>query len=496
MQLVDIPVSKIKVINRLRKTDESKIKELSDSIRDIDLLHPIAVAEDKDNQYVLLSGEHRLSAFKLLERPTIPCVVRENNALINQLVEISENLCTNRLNAIEESKAIVMREKLLIKLGRKAVIGSNQYTENKITNTELANQLGISRRVYQYKKQVANLKPKVQKLIGKTKFSNNMMDLVRLSKEPDEVQMEVAKILATGDASTFRRAVVLAKLRLAPDAWTEDNKKLKEEILPPKSIMKFERKKDKLNDICMTVSHNEELRVTKKKALFGTNPVSNYTMLPEHSRWFIKYYSKEGDTVADNAFGRGTNILAAAYEGRKVIGFDLNKNNVECVSEALTEHIGIKANDFTLHHSCGCEMVEYAAATNIIDLFLNDIPYIHAEKYNDDPRDLGNIRNFDNFYSRVEVMMRNMKRLIKKSNYEDEIFKPIIMKVGSARKGPKGLHDMATEIELIGRKVGLTLHDKIFNELRPSMQSFITSTAFEKRFSLKLHETNLIFLDY
>ena len=28
-----------------------------------------------------------------------------------------------------------------------------------------------------------------------------------------------------------------------------------------------------------------------------------------------------------------------------------------------------------------------------------------AEKYNDDPRDLGNISNLDEFYSRVEVMM-------------------------------------------------------------------------------------------
>ena len=111
MELVDIPVQEIQVINRLRKTDESKIKELSESIKDINLLHPIAVAENNGG-YVLLSGEHRLCAYKLLERPTIPCVVRENNPLINQLVEVSENLCSNRLNAIEESHAIVMREKI------------------------------------------------------------------------------------------------------------------------------------------------------------------------------------------------------------------------------------------------------------------------------------------------------------------------------------------------------------------------------------------------
>ena len=496
MELVDIPVGDIQVINRLRKTDASKIQELATSIKDIGLLHPIAVAE-KDNEYVLLSGEHRLSSYKLLERPTIPCVVRENNPLINQLVEVSENLCSNRLNAIEESNAIVMREKILIQLGRKAIVGSNQYTEDKVTNKELANQLGISRRVYQYKKQVANLHPKVQEMLGETKFANNMMDMVRLSKQSKEVQMEVAKILYTNRTTTFRQAFVVAKLRLIPDAWSAENRKLREEIQAPKSVMKFERTKDKLNDICMSVSHNEALRRTKKTALFGTNEVSNYTMLPEHSRWFIKYFSNEGDLICDNTCGRGTNLLAAAYENRRIIGFDLNKNNLDCIREALTDHIGLSEVDYKLHHSCGVEMVEYAEHDEMVDMFINDIPYImNAEKYNDDPRDLGNISNLDDFYARVEVMMLNMKRLIKKSDYDKGIFKPIIMKVGSQRRGTKGLIDMATDIEMIARKHSLILHDKIMNELRPSMQSYIMNTSFQKRFTLKLHESNLCFVKY
>ena len=494
MELVDIPVADIKVLNRLRKTDAHKIQELAESIKDIGLLHPIAVAE-KDNEYVLLSGEHRLSSYKLLDKPTIPCVVRENNPLINQLVEVSENLCSNRLNAIEESNAIVMREKILIKLGRKAVVGSNQYTEDKITNTELANQLGISRRVYQYKKSVANLNPKVQAMLGETKFANSMMDMVKLSKQPVEVQKEVATILVASPTTTFRQAFITAKLRLIPDAWSDENRKLKEEILSPKSIMKFDRKKDKLNDICRTVSHNEALRRPKKTALFGTNEVSNYTMLPEHSRWFIKYFSNEGDLICDNTCGRGTNILAGAYEGRAVIGYDLNKNNLDCIEEALEKYIG--KVPYKLHHSCGVEMVEYAEAQNMIDLFINDIPYIlSAEKYTDDPRDLCNIKDLDGFYERVEVMMKNMKRLIKTSNYEEGVIKPIIMKVGSQRRGNKGLMTMDTDIEMIARKIGLTLHDKIINELRPSMQSYIINTSFQKRFTMKIMETNLIFVKY
>ena len=55
---------------------------------------------------------------------------------------------------------------------------------------------------------------------------------------------------------------------------------------------------------------------------------------------------------------------------------------------------------------------------------------------------------------------------------------------------------MATDIEMIGRKIGLIMHDKILNELRPSMQSYIINTTFQKRFTMKIQESNLIFVNY
>ena len=261
--------------------------------------------------------------------------------------------------------------------------------------------------------------------------------------------------------------------------------------------MRFGRVKDKLNDMCVAVSHNEDLRKRKRTALYGTNVISNYTMLPEHSRWFVKYFSNEGDIVCDNTCGRGTNLIASAYEGRKIIGYDLNKNNLDAIEDVVKTHTKLKEDDVKLHHSCGVEMVEYKDASSCIDLFLNDIPYIFStEKYTDDSRDLCNLPKLDDFYERVEVMMKNMKRLIKKSNWDKKIFKPIIMKVGSQRKQEKGYFDMATDIEIIGRKIGLTLHDKIYNELKQSMQTYSAKSCFENRYAMKLHECNLIFVDY
>ena len=333
MQTVNIPIDDIKVINRLRKVDEGKVKDIAQSIKEIDLLHPLQVTS-RGSDYILTSGNHRYRAMKLLERPTVPCVVREPDATLNQLIEVEENLCSKRLNAIQEAQHIVLREQLLIKLGRKAVVGSNQYSGEGITNSELAAQLGISRRIYSYKKQINNLEPEVQEILGETKFAERMMDMVKLTKQPKHIQLEVARLLVEGEAKTFKRAMILANLKYKKREWKQEYKKIRDELQTPKSIMRFGRKQDHLNDLCLLVSHNEKLRKTKRKALFGTSEITNYTMLPEHSRWFIRYYTKENFLCVDNTCGRGTKLIAAALEGRSKIGYALNKDNLESIKDA------------------------------------------------------------------------------------------------------------------------------------------------------------------
>ena len=55
----------------------------------------------------------------------------------------------------------------------------------------------------------------------------------------------------------------------------------------------------------------------------------------------------------DNFAGRGSNLIAAAYEGRRVVGYDLSSTNLDLIRSACLEHTQIKPEDLTLHHSCG-----------------------------------------------------------------------------------------------------------------------------------------------
>tara|TARA_Y100000739_G_scaffold67093_1_gene56116 strand:- start:13 stop:1533 length:1521 start_codon:yes stop_codon:yes gene_type:complete len=496
-EIVLVPIDQIVVTNRLRKTDPERIKDLAQSIEGIDLLHPISLAE-KDGEYILLDGNHRIESFKLLGRSEVPAIVRKSNELINQLVEVESNLCRSELNAISTAEHILLREELLTKLGRKAVVGNNQYTEEKITNDDLARQMGLTKRTYQYKKSVANLHPEVKDLLGETKFAENMMDMVRLQKTPDHIQLEVARLLISQKAKTFKRAWVMAHMKYTEDRWSNEIKQEKENIGIPKSVMSFQKQKNKLADLCYLVSHSESTQVQKLKTQFGTNRINNYSMNPEHSKWFIDFYSKEGDLILDNFCGRGTNVITAAHMGRRVVGYDLSKANLDLIESVCTEHIHMNQGDLMLHHSDGVAMVEYESHVDYFDMALLDPPYIfQAESYgNDDPRDLSNFKNLDEYNLQMKKCLVNLKRLIKPSNFKKKEFHAIVVKVGSGRKTESGLIDMATEFEIIGRKVGLVLHDKVINTLSSTFQSFNIGRCLENKYSVKSHETNLVFVKY
>ena len=123
--VVEIPIDEIKVNRRMRRTDEERIKDLAESIKNVGLLHHISIAI-KNGGYVLLSGLHRLEAFRILGRSTI-ATVRESNEHIDQLIEVEENLVRSELNAIQTAEHIIKREELLIALGKKAVARKQYY---------------------------------------------------------------------------------------------------------------------------------------------------------------------------------------------------------------------------------------------------------------------------------------------------------------------------------------------------------------------------------
>jgi len=90
----------------------------------------------------------------------------------------------------------------------------------------------------------------------------------------------------------------------------------------------------------------------------------------------------------------------------------------------------------------------------------------------------------------------NLKRLIKTSSFAKKEFHPIVITVGSGRRGEMGLIDTATEVENIARRIGLVLHDKVINVLDSQWAIFNLSKCIDNRYSVKIHQTNLVFVKY
>ena len=493
----NIPISQIKVGHRFRSTSKQKIEELKESIRDIGLLHPISVSK-KGNSFLLLAGNHRVESFKSLNRTTIPAVIHECNELIEQLIQCEENLVSNSLTVLQVGDHIKLRERLLRQLGKLAKSGDNRFQRSGLTNEDLAKGMRMDKKSYQRRKQVSNIHPKAKEILNETEYSNNLMDMVSLSSQGEDIQLEVAKLLSTGKTKSYKRALTLARCKCLPFEWNEEQQRIKDLIGNPFSVMKFSGDSSPLSRLCKLVSNDPDLRDNKND--WGTNDFPLASQHPDQCAWFIQYYTKEGDVVSDPFVGRGSSALVASALGRKFVGHDLSIQNLEKIRSVATSHTPIKNEDLILNHSCGVELAEYEGQENIWDCVLSDPPFaLGAEKYgqNPDPRDLCLIKDIDGYTEKMEQCLINLKRLIKPSNWETKEFHPIVMKVGSARRSKTvGLIDIATELEIIGRKIGLKLHDKSINVLDSMWGMFNASRCIDNKYTIKIHETCLVFVKY
>ena len=224
------------------------------------------------------------------------------------------------LSAIDQVTFIVRWEELLTQLGKRAQRGDNRWKRSGLTNADLAKSWGMSKRSYAYMKAIAKLHPDAQVLLNETEYANNKMDMVRLAKEDDAVQIAVAGILATNKSKSFSRALTLGRCKVYSFDWDAEKKRIQDRIGKPFSIMKWDSNTTDLSRLCMLLSHDDDTRIVNRE--WGTVEVQAYSQHPDHSAHVIEFYTNPGDLMLDCMSGRGTNLLVGAALGRRVVGYD------------------------------------------------------------------------------------------------------------------------------------------------------------------------------
>lgn len=95
-----------------RDFDDSSLKELSESIREHGLLHPVVVSRvekptptGQEVEYRLIAGERRWRAAQLAGLPTMPAIIKESTEKTRLELGLVENLQRENLNPIETAIA-------------------------------------------------------------------------------------------------------------------------------------------------------------------------------------------------------------------------------------------------------------------------------------------------------------------------------------------------------------------------------------------------------
>ena len=170
-EVVEIEVDKIKNNPQQPRIifDDKKLQDLAASIKVHGVLQPIII-KPSVNGYILVAGERRLRATKLLGKKTIPSIVRDYNSRYLAELALLENLQRENLNPIEEATAY----KLLIK-------------RTSMSHAELAEKIGISRSHVTNMLGLFNLPEEVIKLLKEGKLSMGHARV--LSKLKDEAKV-------------------------------------------------------------------------------------------------------------------------------------------------------------------------------------------------------------------------------------------------------------------------------------------------------------------
>lgn len=178
----NIQTNEIEVSLIDRNTDQPRknfepaaLQELANSIKQHGVIQPIIVVK-KGLRYMIIAGERRFRAAKMVGLKTIPAIVREYTNQEIKEIALLENIQREDLNPIECA------------IGMKELMEQYNYTQD-----ALADRLGKSRPMVANTLRLLNLCPEVIEMVASGKLSAGHARSLVVVTDP-EVQLRLAKL--------------------------------------------------------------------------------------------------------------------------------------------------------------------------------------------------------------------------------------------------------------------------------------------------------------
>ncbi|HEY3473600.1 MAG TPA: DNA methyltransferase [Anaerolineales bacterium] len=182
---------------------------------------------------------------------------------------------------------------------------------------------------------------------------------------------------------------------------------------------------------------------------------------------FIEFFTKRGEVVLDPMAGTGSTLVAALRTGRHSYGIELNPKYAEIARQIIHEErekLGdpVSPLQSLIINGDAAQAANYRLP--VVDYVLTSPPYwdmlrargAQTQKkrrasaeldvhYSDDPNDLGNVRDYDEFVEKVVSIYKELKHLMRAKAYLTIIVKNV-------KKGGK-IYPLAWDI---ARELGKT----------------------------------------
>jgi ParB/RepB/Spo0J family partition protein len=216
-KLVLAPLDEIEIPMTHRPTHADKVSELVKSIQRLGL-QAAPVVTEHDGRYRLVSGRHRIEAFRVMGEKRVPVRVVEFDEIEARLWTISENLHRNELTALQRAEQIaeyarLTKEKLegptedLVKLPSAEQTEISAQVDQKMPRGRpeggeslAARKLGMDRSEVRRATRVDSIIPAAKEAAREAGLDHNQSALLKVASYADEDQVEAVKEIAKAKA--------------------------------------------------------------------------------------------------------------------------------------------------------------------------------------------------------------------------------------------------------------------------------------------------------
>jgi ParB-like chromosome segregation protein Spo0J len=204
-----LPIESIKVIGERRRVDKNKVRLIAESMKKIGLGTPLSVRKRDNGAIVLVTGQHRLEAAKLLDWKEIDCMIMKGGKIQRELWTIAENLYRSDLTRLQEAEHIARWTLLIKKLGDGQVAqpGGRQPQDKGMSRT--AKELGVTRETVRRSKTIAGASSEAKAAARKAGLDRNQDALLKIAQEAT-VEAQVAKVRELAKKKEVKRAQLSA----------------------------------------------------------------------------------------------------------------------------------------------------------------------------------------------------------------------------------------------------------------------------------------------